>query len=84
MPRPMSKAQVASELLQNLDENNVAGFVEAVQMGLAVDFDWEQHYGKESGSKTILQLALEEDDGEPYVAELLRVSFKGRQIVVVL
>ncbi len=30
-------------------------------------------YGQEAGFKTILQLAIEEDDGAPYVEELLKV-----------
>ena len=68
------------ELLQTLDEDNVAGFADAVAMGLAVDVDWEYLYGKESGFKTILQLALEEDDGEPYVAELIKAGAKARRV----
>ncbi len=64
-----------SEMQQNLDENDVSGFVDSVQMALAVDADLDAHYGKETGYKTILHLALEEDDGEPYVEELLRVTF---------
>ena len=39
-----------------------------------VDADLNRQYGKESGHKTILHLALEEDDGEPYVDALLEVT----------
>ncbi len=37
---------------------------------------WLQNeaYGQEAGFKTILQLAIEEDDGAPYVEELLKVN----------
>jgi hypothetical protein len=56
-----------------LDENNVAGFCDYVRIASEVGADLNQPYGKESGFKTILHLALEEEDGEPYVRELLKV-----------
>ena len=37
------------------------------------DVDFNAHYGAESGYKTILHLALEEDDGLPYLEELILV-----------
>ncbi len=46
-------------------------------MALAVDANLDHVYGKESGYKTILHLALEEDDGEPYVDELLRAGARA-------
>ena len=43
-------------------------------MGVTIDADLNSPYGKESGNKTILHLALEEEDGEPYVEELLKTG----------
>ncbi len=62
------------ELKETLDDNNVEGFVDAVNLAVATDVALEDPYGKEAGHKTILHLALEEDDGEPYVEELLRAG----------
>jgi len=62
------------DLKETLDDNNVPGFIDAINAALAADFNLDQPYGKEAGSKTILHLALEEDDGEPYVEELLKVK----------
>ena len=41
----------------------------SVDMGINLNLPY-----RESGNKTILHLALEEDDGEPYVDALLAVS----------
>ncbi len=48
--------------------------MDAVNLAVATDVALEDPYGKEAGHKTILHLALEEDDGEPYVEELLRAG----------
>ena len=61
-------------MLQTLDENDVTGFQQTVRVAGDVDADLNKQYGKESGHKTILHLALEEDDGEPYVDALLEVT----------
>ncbi len=72
------------ELKENLDDNNVGGFVEAVNLAVDEDVSLEEAYGREAGHKTILHLALEEDDGEPYVEELLRVKIQGKLFIKVL
>ena len=43
-------------------------------MAQDIGLNFDENYGLESGNKTILQLALEEDDGAPYCEALLQVN----------
>ena len=63
-----------SELLQSLEDNDLNGFIAQLNNAKGAGADLNQQYGGESGFKTILHLALEEDDGLPYMEELLKVS----------
>ena len=62
-----------AELLQSLEDNDLEGFATYVAAASEAGADLNHQYGAESGFKTILHLALEEDDGLPYVEELLKV-----------
>ena len=64
---------VQEEILEALDDNNLRIFSELLVSAKQHDVDFNAHYGAESGYKTILHLALEEDDGLPYVEELILV-----------
>ena len=44
-----------------------------VKIAQEIGFNLDDVYGVESGNKTILHLALEEDDGLPYCEELIKV-----------
>ncbi|TRY68237.1 hypothetical protein TCAL_06841 [Tigriopus californicus] len=74
MPYVLSRAEVANELLQTLDENDLRGFEKTILIAGDVGADLNYQYGKETNYKTILHLALEEDDGEPYVDALLKAG----------
>lgn len=74
MPAIINKAQIAKELLESLDDNDVHGFSRNLENACKIEANLDELYGAESGHKTILHLALEEDDGQPYVAELLRAG----------
>ena len=63
-----------AELLQSLEDNDLEGFATYVGAASEAGADLNHQYGAESGFKTILHLALEEDDGLPYVEELLKVQ----------
>ena len=58
-----------------LDEKDLRIFRELVKSSANYDYDLNTQYGPEVGFKTILHLALEEEDGFPYVEELLSVRF---------
>ena len=58
-----------------LDEKDLRIFRELVKSSVNYDYDLNTQYGPEVGFKTILHLALEEEDGFPYVEELLLVRF---------
>ena len=58
-----------------LDEKDLRIFRELVKSSVNYDYDLNTQYGPEVGFKTILHLALEEEDGLPYVEELLLVRF---------
>lgn len=64
-----------NELFEALEENNLRGFRDFCNAAPKIDYDFNELYGAELGYKTILQLALEEEDGYPYVEELLIVIF---------
>ena len=49
------------------------GFTAQVKIAQEIGFNLDDVYGVESGNKTILHLALEEDDGLPYCEELIKV-----------
>lgn len=66
--------RLQSELLQNLDENDLKGFTALLRGAAEANLDLNEPYGPESGHKTILHLALEEDDGVEYAEELLKVN----------
>ena len=65
--------QFQSELLEALDEDDLPGFTTQVKIAQEIGANFEEVYGVESGNKTILHLALEEDDGLPYCEELIKV-----------
>ena len=65
--------QFQSELLEALDEDDLPGFTTQVKIAQEINANFEEVYGVESGNKTILHLALEEDDGLPYCEELIKV-----------
>ena len=58
-----------------LDEKDLRVFRELVKSSVKYGYDLNTQYGPEVGFKTILHLALEEEDGFPYVEELLVVSY---------
>ena len=58
-----------------LDEKDLRVFRELVKSSVKYGYDLNTQYGPEVGFKTILHLALEEEDGFPYVEELLLVSY---------
>ena len=60
--------------MEALDDNNLRIFSELLDSAVQHGVDFNAHYGSESGYKTILHLALEEDDGLPYVEDLIQVS----------
>ncbi len=66
-----------NELSEALDEKDLRVFKELVKSAIQHDYDLNSQYGPEVGYKTILHLALEEEDGLPYVEELLKVSTIG-------
>ena len=49
------------------------GFTAQVKISQEIGFNLDDVYGVESGNKTILHLALEEDDGLLYCEELIKV-----------
>jgi len=63
-----------SELFEALENSDFQSFASNVQIGREIGIDFDDIYGQESGYKTILQLAIEEDDGLPYVQELVKVN----------
>ena len=68
------------EAIDELDEKhdkslNLKIFRDLLQVSKNIDYDLNTPYGPELSQKTILHLALEEEDGFPYVEELLLVSF---------
>lgn len=70
------------EAIDELDEKhdkplNLKIFRDLLEVSKRVDYDLNTPYGAELSHKTILHLALEEEDGFPYVEELLLVSFKS-------
>ena len=62
-----------AELLQSLEDDDLHNFTNYISAAQESGADLNHQYGGESGYKTILHLALEEDDGLPYVEELLKV-----------
>ena len=70
---PAQKNQISNELLEALDEKDIRIFRELVKSSQRYNYDLNTQYGPESSYKTILHLALEEDDGLPYVEELIEV-----------
>lgn len=63
-----------SELKRTLESQDLSKFTEYVEIANEAEVDLNMPYGKDSGFKTILHLALEEEDGEPYIEALLKVS----------
>ena len=64
-----------NELSEALDEKDLRVFRELVKSSVNYQYDLNTQYGPEVGYKTILHLALEEEDGFPYVEELLLVRY---------
>ena len=62
-----------SELFETLDNMDFRGFAAQVRIAQEIGADLNEMYGQETGYKTILQLAIEEDEGAQYVEELLKV-----------
>ena len=60
-----------------MDEKDLRIFKELVKSAVKHNHDLNSLYGSEVGYKNILHLALEEEDGFPYVEELLIVSLSG-------
>ena len=73
---PASQSDILDEVHRTLDENDLRHFQEvvshAVDQGININLPY-----KSAGNKTILQLAFEEEDGEPYIDHLLSVSSKS-------
>ena len=67
-----------AELLQSLEDDDLHNFTNYISAAQESGADLNHQYGGESGYKTILHLALEEDDGLPYVEELLKVLPGGQ------
>ena len=63
-----------SELFEALDDDDFPGFVTQVKVAQDIGSNLDEPYGVESGNKTILHLALEEDDGLPYCEQLIEVN----------
>ena len=59
--------------MQSLEDDDLHNFTNYISAAQESGADLNHQYGGESGYKTILHLALEEDDGLPYVEELLKV-----------
>ena len=59
---PSSKFHVQSELARCLEDNDFRGFEDALESAVDIGYDLNESYGKEVGYKTILHLALDEDD----------------------
>ena len=67
------------EAIDELDEKhdkplNLKIFRDLLEVSKRIDYDLNTPYGAELSHKTILHLALEEEDGLPYVEELLLVT----------
>ena len=71
-------------MLEALDEDDLPGFTTQVKIAQEINANFEEVYGVESGNKTILHLALEEDDGLPYCEELIKVwwCLKSYQCII--
>ena len=65
---------IQSELFETLDNNDIRGFTAQVRIAREIGADFNEPYGQETGYKSILQLAIEEEDGALYVEELLKVK----------
>ena len=57
-----------------LDEKDLRVFRELVKSSVKYGYDLNTQYGPEVGFKTILHLALEEEDGFPFAEDLLLVN----------
>ncbi len=64
---------IQNDLLESLDGNEERRFELLLGSVEEVGLNLDNPYGSESGFKTILHLALEEDDGLPYIEALLDV-----------
>lgn len=71
------KKQIANELSEALEEKDLKIFKELVKSSLRYEYDLNTLYGPEVGYKTLLHLALEEEDGYPFAEELLMVISIG-------
>jgi len=73
---PSSQSDILDEVQRTLDENDLRHFQEvvshAVDQGININLPY-----KSAGNKTILQLAFEEEDGEPYIDHLLSKGAKA-------
>ena len=70
---PASQADILDEVHRTLDENDLYHFQEVVSHAVEQGINLNLPY-KAAGNKNILQLAFEEDDGEPYIDHLLSAS----------
>ena len=71
-----------NELSEALDEKDIRIFRELVKSSVNHGYDLNTQYGPEEGFKTILHLALEEEDCLPFVEELLLVSNSDRNFFI--
>ena len=62
-----------SELARCLEDNDFRGFEDALESAVEIGYNLDEQYGKEVGYKTILHLALDEDDHDTtrYIQALL-------------
>ena len=73
---------VQSELARCLEDNDFRGFTDALESAREIDYDLDQNYGKEVGYKTILHLALDEDDHDTtrYIEALLEAGASAKHL----
>ena len=76
------------EAIDELDEKhdkplNLKIFRDLLEVSKRIDYDLNTPYGAELSHKTILHLALEEEDGLPYVEELLLVTLNRNNWVLI-
>ena len=65
-----------------LEDNDFKGFEDALEQALDIGYNLDEPYGKEVGYKTILHLALDEDDHDTtrYIEALLEAGASARHL----
>ena len=71
---PSNKFYIQSELARCLEDNDFRGFEDALESAVDIGYDLNESYGKEVGYKTILHLALDEDDHD--TTRYIKVTFE--------